>query len=67
MKIFKPETKVTIGVNIKGVINEVLITSNEKVEYKISWWDCRNRKNEWFESHEVSGRREDKKDIGFHE
>lgn len=31
----------------------VIIYPGDRVEYKVAWWEGRNRRHEWLPSHEV--------------
>jgi len=72
MKVFQPGTRVHVGPQhqpLVGMVNKVMIEGKDAptATYKVSWWDGRTRKEEWFENHEVrqAGSNQPSK-IGFH-
>jgi hypothetical protein len=61
----RPGTKCKIGGTIDGLITAVVIDSNIQVQYKIVWWNGRQRKAEWFDPIEITIDNEPKIKIGF--
>jgi len=62
--VFAVGTEVDLGKNLKGTVLEVLISENDKVQYKCIWWDGKSRTTDWLSSLELKATTE-KIYIGF--
>lgn len=41
------------GDRLKGIITGVAIYDRAQVQYRVVWWDCRTRKEDWVTEGEV--------------
>ena len=56
LDVVKPGSKVFIGHendNVKATILEVCISSNNRIQYKVTWWSARERHEAWIETCEI--------------
>lgn len=66
MNVISPGSIVWIGGDIAGIVTEVLLQGKScKVLYRVSWWNGKDRHNEWFEEFEVSMKSGNRQEIGF--
>lgn len=66
LEVYPIGKKVMLADNIPGIITAILIEPKNCLQYKVSWWNGRDRKSEWVNSFEVDP--EDYRDclkIGF--
>jgi len=57
LKVIKPGSEIWIGHEhdkIKAKVLEVCIKPNGVVQYRVSWWASRDRKDVWLESFETN-------------
>lgn len=67
MTIFNFGSPVLLHGDIPATVLAVAIRSQSDFDYKVVWWDGRNRKEEWVNSREVEASKDsfDKRQIGF--
>ena len=65
IEVFSIGTVVDLGEKLKGTVIEILISGNQCVKYKCSWWDGKTRKSEWFYAREIDGPYEERIQFGF--
>ncbi len=56
LEVIQPGSEVWIGHEqdpLKGIILEVCIKQNNTIQYRVSWWASRERRESWFESFEI--------------
>lgn len=53
------------GEEIQGVINEISISNGGRILYRVSWWNGRERRNEYLEAYEVVSAKSPSVKIGF--
>ncbi len=66
MIVHKPGSKVKLG-ETPAEVDSVMISENDRVEYRIVWWAKSTRYCEWVSAFEVDGiDGEDTLEVGFH-
>lgn len=65
IEVYRVGSEVVIEKNIKALIQEVLISSKQQIQYKCVWWNGNTRISEWLYPNEIDGRYEDQERIGF--
>lgn len=57
MEVHDIDETVQIGDKMTGIITGICIRSGYNVTYEVAWWDGRQRKCEWLQSHEVESKK----------
>jgi hypothetical protein len=68
INVYPIGTKVKLEKDVPGTITAILIEPGYNVQYKICWWNGRERKYEWlFDTIDFEPERFTTKEIGFRE
>ena len=65
LTVYAPGTEVDLGEDLTGIVNQVMISGKDRVQYQVVWWVGNERKCEWLDAHEVLPLMESKLKIGF--
>lgn len=65
LKVVCPGQKVQLGGGVPATVLAVSVGTGDRVQYRVVWWDGRNRRDEWLEECEVDANGAARTPIGF--
>lgn len=64
IEVIHPGSRVTIGGDVEALVLAVMIMT-DGVQYKVAWWDGRERREEWIDPAEIGSGEGEMVKVGF--